>query len=230
MRSLRLLVLFLGCFLAAGCTSTQQPSAGSETGAPRPKGPAAQAPGNRATYTAPPAVGDPAEYEKLQAVIETERGNIVLEFYPRDAPKTVASFVKLARDGYYDGLTFHRVVPGFVVQGGDPTGTGGGGPGYKLPAEFNRNKHLRGSVAMARTQDPDSAGSQFYICLEPQPSLDDGYTVFGMVTRGVENVDKIQQGDHMLKVRIEPRSGTAPAGGASSGATPAASSAPPSHP
>ncbi len=158
----------------------------------------------RPTYTAAPPVGNIAQYAKLQAVIKTERGTFAFRFFPKAAPHTVASFVKLARDGFYNGLTFHRVVPGFVVQGGDPTGTGSGGPGYTLPAEFNNHPHLRGTVAMARTSDPNSAGSQFYICLAPQPELDHQYTVFGQVTHGMSVVDKIQQGDHMLVVRIEP--------------------------
>lgn len=157
---------------------------------------------------------DMSAYDDLQAVIETERGNVVIEFYPQDAPKTVVNFVTLARKGFYDRLTFHRVEPEFVVQGGDPKGTGEGGPGYTIPAEFNKQKHLRGTVAMARTSDPNSAGSQFYICLSPQPSLDNSYTVFGQVVKGMENVDKIKKGDHMLKVRIEAKGAAAPSGAA----------------
>jgi len=137
------------------------------------------------------------------AVIALERGGeIRLEFYPLDAPKTVENFVGLAKKGFYDGLTFHRVVPGFVVQGGDPKGNGTGGPGYTIKAEFNKQKHGRGSVAMARSQDPDSAGSQFYICYGPQPHLDGQYTVFGRVTAGMEHVDTIKQGDRMSTVTI----------------------------
>jgi len=117
---------------------------------------------------------------KQTAVITLEKGGeIRIEFYPEDAPKTVENFVTLAKKGFYDGLTFHRVEPGFVVQGGDPKGNGTGGPGYTIKAEFNKQKHLRGAVAMARSQDPDSAGSQFYICFQPAPFLDGKYTVFG---------------------------------------------------
>ena len=110
---------------------------------------------------------------KKTAVITLEKGGeIRLEFYPEDAPKTVENFVTLAKKGFYNGLNFHRVVPDFVVQGGCPKGNGTGGPGYTVKAEFNKHKHLRGTVAMARSQDPDSAGSQFYICYGPTPHLD----------------------------------------------------------
>jgi peptidylprolyl isomerase/peptidyl-prolyl cis-trans isomerase B (cyclophilin B) len=136
-------------------------------------------------------------------IVMQKGGEIRLELYPEEAPKTVESFITLSKKGYFDGLTFHRVVPGFVVQGGDPKGDGTGGPGYSLKAEFNSRKHLRGTLAMARAQDPDSAGSQFYVCLGPQPSLDGKYTVFGQVTAGMEIVDQIRVGDRMKTVRIE---------------------------
>ncbi len=130
-------------------------------------------------------------------------GEIVIEFFPEDAPKTVENFVTLAKKGFYNGLTFHRIVPGFVVQGGDPKGNGTGGPGYTIKAEFNKQKHIRGSVAMARSQHPDSAGSQFYITYGAQPHLDNNYTVFGKVVSGMEHVDRIVQGDRMTSVTIE---------------------------
>ena len=140
---------------------------------------------------------------KQTAVITLDNGNeINVEFYPAAAPKTVENFVTLAKKGFYNGLTFHRVVPDFVVQGGDPKGNGTGGPGYTVPAEFNKQKHLRGSVAMARSQHPDSAGSQFYITFGPQPGLDGQYTVFGHVVSGMEYVDKIKVGDKMKSVKI----------------------------
>ena len=140
------------------------------------------------------------------AIIETERGIIVIELYPESAPQTVANFEKLVNKGFYDGLTWHRVVPDFVIQGGDPDGTGAGGPGYTVPAEI-KEKHLRGSVATARQGDEvnptrASSGSQFYICLEPQPGLDGQYTVFGGVIRGMDAVDQIQKGDHMKKITL----------------------------
>ena len=136
------------------------------------------------------------------ARIQTDKGNIEFEFFPQDAPGTVRNFIKLASEGFYDGLKFHRVVPRFVIQGGCPKGDGTGGPGYTIKAEFNQRKHLEGTVAMARSTDPDSAGSQFYICLEPQPFLDGNYTVFGQVTEGMDVVKAIQAGDVMRKVSI----------------------------
>jgi peptidyl-prolyl cis-trans isomerase B (cyclophilin B) len=140
---------------------------------------------------------------KQTAVIALEKGGeIRMEFYPEDAPKTVENFVTLAKKGFYNGLTFHRVVPDFVAQGGCPQGTGTGGPGYTLKAEFNKQKHLRGTVAMARSQHPDSAGSQYYICYGPTPHLDGQYTVFGRVVAGMEHVDRIKQGDRMTSVTI----------------------------
>ena len=140
---------------------------------------------------------------KQTAVITMEKGGeIKIDFYPADAPKTVENFVTLAKKGFYDGLTFHRVEPGFVAQGGDPKGNGTGGPGYQIKAEFNKQKHLRGTVAMARSQSPDSAGSQFYICFKPAPFLDGQYTVFGLVTSGMDVVDGIKIGDKMKSVKI----------------------------
>jgi cyclophilin family peptidyl-prolyl cis-trans isomerase len=137
------------------------------------------------------------------ARITLENGNqIDIAFYPEDAPKTVENFVTLAKKGFYNGLNFHRVVPDFVVQGGCPKGDGTGGPGYMIKAEFNSKQHLRGTVAMARSQSPDSAGSQFYICYGPTPHLDRNYTVFGQVTSGMEHVDRIKQGDRMKTVEI----------------------------
>ena len=140
---------------------------------------------------------------KRTAVIALEKGGeIRMEFFPGDAPKTVENFVTLAKKGFYDGLTFHRVVPDFVAQGGCPKGDGTGGPGHTIEAEFNAQKHVRGTVAMARAQHPDSAGSQFYICYGPTPHLDGSYTVFGRVVAGMEHVDRIAQGDRMARVTI----------------------------
>ena len=137
------------------------------------------------------------------AVITLDNGNeIRIEFYPVDAPKTVENFVTLAKKSFYDNLTFHRVVPDFVVQGGCPKGDGTGGPGHTVKAEFNKQKHVRGSVAMARSQHPDSAGSQFYITYGDTPHLDGNYTVFGHVVSGMEHVDRIKQGDRMKTVAI----------------------------
>lgn len=132
------------------------------------------------------------------AVLKTSLGTIVFRFYEKDAPKHVANFKKLASSGFYDGTTFHRVIPGFMIQGGDPnskdadrSNDGLGGSGTNVPAEFNQNKHLRGTVSMARAQDPNSASSQFFICVKPTPFLDGQYSVFGQVVEGMDVVDKI---------------------------------------
>jgi len=141
--------------------------------------------------------------ETQTAEITMEKGGIIkIEFFPDDAPKTVENFVTLAKKGFYDGLTFHRIEPGFVIQGGDPKGDGTGGPGYKVKAEFNKNQHVRGAVAMARSNDPDSAGSQFYIVLAPAHFLDGKYTVFGKVVSGMNIVDNVKKGDKMKTVKI----------------------------
>lgn len=140
-------------------------------------------------------------------VITLEKGGeIVIEFYPDDAPKTVDNFIKLANKGFYNGLKFHRVIKGFMAQGGCPLGNGTGGAGYNIPAEFNKRKHIAGTVAMARSADPNSASSQFYICFEPQPHLDGEYTVFGQTIKGMDVVNGIEIGDVMKSVRIAPKS------------------------
>jgi len=135
-------------------------------------------------------------------VIETEYGTVEVELYPTDAPKTVARISELVKKGFYNGLSFHRVVPGFVVQGGDPRGDGTGGSGQNLVAEFNSRQHVEGTLAMARAMDPNSADSQFYISLGRHPHLDNNYTVFGQVTKGIEAVKQIKIGDKMKKVEL----------------------------
>ena len=143
------------------------------------------------------------DIKKPAAVITMEKGGeFRIDFYPEDAPKTVENFVTLARKGFYDGLPFHRVQPGALVHGGDPRGDGSGGPGYTIKAEFNKQKHVRGAVAMARLVTPDSAGSQFYIMLAGAGELDGQYAVFGKVTSGMEVVDRIALGDKMKTVKI----------------------------
>jgi peptidyl-prolyl cis-trans isomerase B (cyclophilin B) len=153
------------------------------------------------------------------AVIETDKGTIKFKFFEKDAPNTSATFIEYSLAGGYNGTAFHRVIPNFVAQGGDPTSKGmtseqvvqaaaanrlgSGNPGYNLKAEFNQQKHLDGSVAMARAQSPDSAGSQFYICLAPQPSLDGQYTVFGQVTEGLDVVHKLEVGSLIKSITIE---------------------------
>ena len=152
----------------------------------------------------PPTTIDPAQ--SYTATIVTAKGEIVCELYAADAPQTVNNFVYLARSGFYDGLTFHRVVPGFVIQGGDPLGNGRGGPGYTVPAEIAK-PHPKGALATARLGDQAnprraSSGSQFYITLAPTPHLDGGYTVFGQVTQGMEVVESIAVGDAIQQIAI----------------------------
>lgn len=145
----------------------------------------------------------PKKKGKKMLVIETTHGTIEVELFPKEAPKTVARISELAKKGFYNGLSFHRVVPGFVAQGGDPKGDGTGGSGQNLPAEFNWRKHVEGAVAMARAQDPNSADSQFYISLGTHPHLDNNYTVFGQVVKGMEAAKKIAIGDKMTKVTVK---------------------------
>ncbi len=153
-------------------------------------------------YNSPPAMAiDPAK--KYTATIETNRGAIELELYPQHAPMTVNNFVCLARDGFYDGLTFHRVINNFMIQGGDPDGRGTGGPGYKFADEVLDNplKHETGVISMANA-GPNTNGSQFFITHSPQPHLNGKHTVFGKVTSGQDVVDAVKQGDTMAKVTI----------------------------
>lgn len=128
-----------------------------------------------------------------KAKIATNFGDITIEFLPEVAPKTVENFVQLAKKKYYDGKIFHRIIRGFMMQGGCPDGTGMGGPGYKIKAEFNNTPHVLGTVSMARTSDPDSAGSQFFICFKAVPHLDRQYTAFAKVVGGIDVVQKIEQ-------------------------------------
>ena len=135
---------------------------------------------------------------ETRAAIETKFGNIELKFFPDVAPNHVNNFIELAKKGFYDGTTFHRVIPGFMIQGGDPNSKnadkathGMGGPGYTVKAEFNGKPHKRGILSMARAADPNSAGSQFFICVADAPFLDRQYTVFGEVVSGMDVVDKI---------------------------------------
>ncbi len=133
--------------------------------------------------------------KKYIATIKMDIGDVKIELYPQDAPQTVNSFVFLARDHYFDGVTFHRVIPGFVAQGGDPTGKGTGGPGYTIPFEANARKHVIGAVAMAATASKGPVGSQFFIDLAPQPNLDTLYVVFGQVIEGQDIAAKIKARD-----------------------------------
>jgi len=151
----------------------------------------------QALKTAAPGATAPKTGEKV-AVIDTSLGRIILKFFPKLAPGHVKNFQKLASSGFYDGTKFHRVIPGFMIQGGDPNTKPGakgipgqGGPGYTIKAEFSTMHHSRGILSMARTPDPDSAGSQFFITVADASSLDNQYTIFGQVVKGMDVVDKI---------------------------------------
>jgi|CXWL01.1.fsa_nt_gi cyclophilin family peptidyl-prolyl cis-trans isomerase len=174
------------------------PATGGATAAPpsATKVPAPTQTGGSKTYSAKPPLTIDTN-KKYFATIKMDIGDIKLELFAKDAPETVNSFVFLARDGYFDGLTFHRVIAGFVAQAGDPLGTGTGGPGYKLPDEVNKNKFIDGAVGMA-TSGPNTAGSQFFICFSPQPRLDGTYTVFGQVVEGRDVLNKIKERDPSL--------------------------------
>ena len=141
-------------------------------------------------------------------IIETTKGPVTVEMRPDLAPNHVARIKELARQGFYDGVVFHRVIDGFMAQTGDPTGTGRGGSGQKLRAEFNSEPHVRGTASMARAQSPNSANSQFFICFDDARFLDKQYTVWGKVVEGMENVDKLKRGepvqnpDKIIKARV----------------------------
>jgi cyclophilin family peptidyl-prolyl cis-trans isomerase len=144
--------------------------------------------------------------------METEKGTLVLELFAKDVPKTVNNLVFLARQGFYDGTTFHRVIPGFMAQGGDPTGTGSGGPGYIFANEITSHKHVAGAISMANA-GPNTNGCQFFICYAAQPSLDGSYSVFGQLIQGMDVLTKITPrdpsknptftGDKIIKVTIK---------------------------
>ena len=136
-------------------------------------------------------------------VLETEKGTMAIEMYPGVAPLTVARIGELADNGFFDGIVFHRVVADFVVQAGDPTGSGEGGSGRTIAAEFSHLHYIRGSMGMARDDDIHSNDSQFFICITDQPHLDGKYTLFGQVIRGMEVLDKIRQGDKILRMRMK---------------------------
>jgi len=177
-------VLAAGTLLLASCTC-QEPEP-----TPEPK-----------TYSAPPAmvIDTGKDYT---ATIETERGNMVLELFASDVPNTVNNFVFLANDGFYNGTTFHRVLPGFVVQGGDPTGTGRGNPGYSFADEFSEHTHLAGALSMANSGS-DTNGCQFFITFAPEHGLDGKHSVFGQLTDGMDVLEQIKQGDVIIRITIE---------------------------
>jgi peptidyl-prolyl cis-trans isomerase B (cyclophilin B) len=142
------------------------------------------------------------EGPKTYATIETEKGNLVLELFAGDVPRTVNNFVSLARDGFYDGLTFHRVVPGFMVQSGCPIGDGTGGPGYQFDDEITEHTHVAGALSMANS-GPNTNGSQFFITYTPQHHLDGDHSVFGQLIQGMDVLESIEQGDVITRITIE---------------------------
>jgi cyclophilin family peptidyl-prolyl cis-trans isomerase len=196
-------VIILASAVIGGCGVSASPS-GTPTGADSSESTSQVVPGGEPLHTSKVALtGDE------RAIITTAKGVIEISFLPKEAPNTVASFVELADSGFFDGVKFHRVEPGVLIQGGDPLSrtddpaVGTGGPPWRLKAEFNATKHVEGTVAMARRQDDvDSAGSQFYIGLVPLTGLDNQYTVFGQVTKGMEVARAIAVGDVMTSVKI----------------------------
>jgi len=153
------------------------------------------------TYSAPPPMVIDTS-KKYTATIETDKGNLVLELFASDVPMTVNNFVFLAREGFYDGTTFHRVIPDFMAQGGDPTGTGRGGPGYSFPDEFTEHTHVAGALSMANS-GPNTNGCQFFITYTPQHGLDGKHSVFGKLVQGMDVLEKIKNGDVMKRVIIK---------------------------
>lgn len=152
------------------------------------------------SYSCPPPMTIDRQ-KKYTATIETAKGNITLELFAADAPNTVNNFVFLAREGFYDGITFHRVIPGFMAQGGDPTGTGCGGPGYKFADEFNKHTHGTGALSMANA-GPNTNGSQFFITYAPQPHLNNRHSVFGQMTSDMAILKSITNGDVIKRITI----------------------------
>ena len=165
-------------------------SCGGEETVPKPK-----------VYSAPPPMVIDIS-KQYMATIETEKGNLRLELFAADAPITVNNFVFLARDGFYDGTTFHRVIPGFVAQGGDPTGTGRGSPGYRFQDEFSERTHVAGALSMANA-GADTNGCQFFITYTPQHDLDGKHSVFGQLVSGMDVLQTIEAGDIIIKVTID---------------------------
>ncbi|MFC1916659.1 peptidylprolyl isomerase [Chloroflexota bacterium] len=181
-------IFTLGALLSVSC--------GGQSPEPDPT-PAAKS----KTYSAPPPMSIDTS-KQYTATIETEKGNMVLELFAKDVPKTVNNFVFLAREGFYDGTTFHRVIPDFMAQGGDPTGTGMGNPGYSFADEFSQHTHGTGTLSMANSGS-NTNGCQFFITYAPQPHLDGKHSVFGQLTEGMEVLKKLTNGDTIKRIVIE---------------------------
>jgi len=186
-------ILLIGVLLPlAACASETPGETPAETPGetPKPK-----------TYSSPPEMQIDTS-KSYTAIIETEKGNLVLELFASDVPVTVNNFVFLAREGFYDNTTFHRVIADFMAQGGDPTGTGAGGPGYKFADEFTSHSHVTGALSMANA-GADTNGSQFFICYTPQHHLDGHHSVFGQLTEGMDVLLQIKNGDVIKRIVIE---------------------------
>jgi len=193
--------MFKSRVVLAVITAASMLTAGCAAGGPSP---------GAKTYSAPPPIVID-KTKRYTATIETKKGNIVLELFATDAPKTVNNFVFLAREGFYNGSTFHRVIPGFMAQGGDPTGTGAGGPGYTFEDEFSQRGHVAGALSMAN-RGANTNGSQFFITYTPQPGLNGKHSVFGQVTQGMDVLNKLTprdpsqspkfQGDAIIRITI----------------------------
>ena len=189
------IILILATLLATSCGGTEPEQAVK----PEPK-----------TYDAPPPMIIDTN-KQYTAFMETEKGTLVLELFAKDVPKTVNNFVFLSNEGFYDGTTFHRVFPGFMAQGGDPTGTGGGGPGYRFEDEFTEHSHVAGALSMANSGS-NTNGSQFFICYKPQPHLDGHHSVFGQLVEGMDVLESLTprdpsqnpsfEGDRLISVKI----------------------------
>jgi peptidyl-prolyl cis-trans isomerase B (cyclophilin B) len=200
------LMITLTVGFIVSCNSNPAPSvtkspSGSAVTSPSPAN--KTMPGQNKTYSAyPPMVID--QGKQYTAIIDTNKGKLTLELFAKDVPKTVNNFVFLARDGFYNGVTFHRVIKTpapFMAQGGDPTGTGRGGPGYQFADEFSSHKHITGALSMANS-GPNTNGSQFFICYAPQSHLDNLHSVFGQLTGGMDVLLKLENGDVMREVTI----------------------------
>ena len=204
-------LLVMVALLVSSCTSSEA------TPTPTPETTATPVPTPSPTATplvAPPGTPDIIidVTKQYTAIIETEKGNLTLELFAADTPLTVNNFVSLARDGYYDGSTFHRVIPDFMAQGGDPTGTGGGNPGYFIPDEFSEHTHVTGALSMANA-GPNTNGSQFFITYKPQPHLDELHSVFGQLIDGMDVLKSLTprdplynpdfEGDTVIRIVIE---------------------------
>jgi len=181
-------ILVLVTLLLTSCTTT--PTEPAQTKKPM-------------SYSTPPPMTIDAS-KQYTATIETGKGNIVLELFASDVPVTVNNFVFLAGEGFYDGTTFHRVIPDFMAQGGDPTGTGTGGPGYKFADEFTEHTHVTGALSMANA-GPNTNGSQFFITYSPQHHLDGKHSVFGQLVNGMDVLEAIENGDTIVQITIEER-------------------------